>query len=43
MSKKYKLKSSDGNTPLIVAAYNEHIEIVKFLIEKGANIEVTNK
>ena len=27
-----------GNTPLIIATYHKHVEIVKYLLEQGANI-----
>ena len=34
---------SDGNTALMVAAAYGHTEVVKLLIDKGANIEAKNK
>jgi ankyrin repeat protein len=36
-------KNTPGNTALIIAAANEKIEAVKFLLEKGASIKATNK
>lgn len=35
-------KNSKGWTPLIVAAFNQHYEIVKLLIDLGANPNATN-
>lgn len=32
----------EGATPLILAAAEGHIEIVRLLMEKGANIEAIN-
>ncbi|MGL5931842.1 MAG: formyltransferase family protein [Cetobacterium sp.] len=36
------IQNEKGWTPLIVATYNGHIEIVEFLIGIGANIELAN-
>ena len=38
------IESSDsrGWTPLMSAAHNNHEKVVRFLLEKGANTEVTN-
>ena len=33
----------DGVTPLVIASYNGHLEIVKSLIEAGANVNHTTK
>ena len=35
--------AQDGWTPLLVAASNGHVEIAQMLMEKGANIEATDK
>jgi ankyrin repeat protein len=33
----------DGNTPLHLASCNEHLDVVRYLIEKcGADVNVTN-
>lgn len=37
-----KMINHVGNTALLMAAYNGHIEIVKLLIEKGVNINAKN-
>merc|ERR1719510_793004 len=36
-------KNKDGNTPLHLASENNHIEVVKFLMENGARVESRNK
>ena len=33
----------DGTTPLSAAAFHGHIEIVEFLIKRGANVKATNR
>ena len=35
--------AQDGETPLLKAASNGHVEIAQMLMEKGANIEATDK
>ena len=35
--------AQDGWTPFLAAASNCHVEIAQMLMEKGANIEATNK
>ena len=35
--------NNDGNTALMLAASNDHVEIVKFLLESGADVNVVNK
>ena len=35
--------AQDGWTPLLWAASNGHVKIAQLLMEKGANIEATNK
>ena len=35
--------AQSGQTPLLEAASNGHVEIAQMLIEKGANIEAPNK
>ena len=37
------MHGQDGGTPLICAASNGHVEIAQLLVEKGANIEATEK
>ncbi|KAK2813151.1 hypothetical protein FQN50_000828 [Emmonsiellopsis sp. PD_5] len=39
---KIDLADKDGYTPLAIAAQNGHYDVVKLLIEKGANIECVN-
>ena len=34
-------RSNDGWTPLMSAAYEGHVNIAKFLIDKGADVDVT--
>jgi len=34
-------RSDDGSTPLDTAAFNGHTDVVRLLLEKGANIEAT--
>ena len=36
-------KNDDGDTALILASFNYDIKMVKYLVDKGANIELTNK
>jgi Ankyrin repeat len=36
-------KGEEGFTPLHFAAFHGNLELIKFLIEKGANIEAKNK
>ena len=33
----------DGDTPLLCASYPEHIEVVRQLLEAGADVTATNK
>ena len=33
----------DGDTPLLCASYPEHIEVVRQLLEVGADVTATNK
>ena len=33
----------DGSTPLIAAAWTNHVEVVEFLLERKANIDWANK
>ena len=37
-----EVRDDDGNTPLIYASIYGHIEIVKYLIDQGADIEIRN-
>ena len=37
------LLKKDGVTPLYVAAQNKHLEVVQFLLDKGANLNALNK
>jgi len=37
------VKDNHGNTPLIIACFFNNDKIIKLLVEKGANIDVTNK
>ena len=32
-----------GTTPLIYAAYNGHLPVVEYLVEKGADLEAKDK
>jgi Ankyrin repeats (3 copies) len=34
------LCAQDGYTPLAVAAKKNHVDVVRYLVEKGANIEI---
>ena len=36
-------QSSSGNTPLIFACCNGHVEVVKVLLAHGANVEDSNE
>jgi len=36
------IKTEQGWTGLIMAVYNEHIELAKFLVQNGANVNETN-
>ena len=35
--------AQDGRTPLLGQQYNGHVKIAQMLMEKGANIEATDK
>ena len=35
--------AQDGWTPLLLATWNDHVEIAQMLMEKGANIDATNE
>ena len=37
------MHAQDGRTPLLEAASNGRVEIAQMLMEKGANIEATDK
>jgi ankyrin repeat protein len=37
------VKDKDGNTPLIIASREGHTDIVKVLLDKGADIDVVDK
>ena len=37
------MHAQDGRTPLLVASRYGHVEIAQMLMEKGANIEATDK
>lgn len=38
-----KAKDEDGNTPLHIAAECGHVNIVKMMLSRGADISVVNK
>ncbi|XP_068111834.1 fibronectin type 3 and ankyrin repeat domains protein 1 [Hyperolius riggenbachi] len=40
---KVNVKDKDGKTPLMVAALNNHEQLVRFLIESGADCSITNE
>ena len=35
--------AQDGSTPLLEEAKNGHVEIAQMLMEKGSNVEATDK
>ena len=37
------VKDKNGNTPLHLAAQNEHLQVVKLLIKNGADVNIKNK
>jgi ankyrin repeat protein len=39
----YSLFLKGENTPLLIASGNGHLDVVDKLLDKGANIEATNK
>lgn len=41
--KSLESKYQDGKTPLMYSCIHGHIEIVKILLNRGANIEATNE
>ena len=43
MYSKSFVHEQDGRTPLLVASWYGRIDIAQLLVEKGANIEVTEK
>lgn len=43
MGARLEVKNEKGSTPLILAAYNGNYPIAKYLVEKGANVNVINK
>src|SRR5690625_1264841 len=36
------IRDADGNTALMLAAYNGRVETLKMLIERGADVEIRN-
>src|SRR5690625_1689077 len=36
------VRDGDGNTALMLAAYNGQVETVRMLIERGANVDIPN-